>query len=244
MSDRGVRDRLTTATDAAAVTLAAVALAVFAVIAWLRTQRPAQIAPVDVRIHDAALTFAADQPWLTTASEALAFVGGAIAFAVAVSAIGWLAWTRRFGAALFVAACAGGGWLIARGAKAFFELPRPADTGTGSFPETTSFPSGHAMASVYVYVALALLTCLIVSRRAWPLLAAALLLAVAIGTSRVLLGYHWASDVAAGWALAGALVAICVAVSLRLTPSPEATVAEGPIDGQIRGPAEHDGPHG
>jgi undecaprenyl-diphosphatase len=65
--------------------------------------------------------------------------------------------------------------------------------------KTSSFPSGHATSSMVFFLALAL----VLGRgKHWHRLAVAgaILLSLAIGTSRVMLGVHWPSDVVGGWA--------------------------------------------
>lgn len=69
-----------------------------------------------------------------------------------------------------------------------------------------SFPSGHALGSAALYLSLALVAARMWRRaRAW-LLVAAVVISVAVATSRVLLGVHFPSDVVAGlilgWAIA------------------------------------------
>ena len=43
--------------------------------------------------------------------------------------------------------------------------------------------------------------------RSWVVSAAGLVVVVAVGVSRVYLGYHWMTDVLGGWAVGSALVA-------------------------------------
>ena len=64
-----------------------------------------------------------------------------------------------------------------------------------------SFPSGHAAGSAMVYLTLAALATQLTGHRRvrHAIVAIAVLLVGTIGVSRVYLGVHWPSDVAAGW---------------------------------------------
>jgi undecaprenyl-diphosphatase len=94
-------------------------------------------------------------------------------------------------------------------------------------PESdASFPSGHATDSAAVFITVAVVVAVFVLRR--PIaqllsLVAGASLAGAIGTSRLILGVHWPSDVLAGFALGvGISVAVTMTAGLsaRLTPPP------------------------
>jgi undecaprenyl-diphosphatase len=76
---------------------------------------------------------------------------------------------------------------------------------------TSSFPSGHATSSMIFYLTMALA---LTANTRWHRLAAAgaTLLSLAIGTSRVMLGVHWPSDVVGGWAFG----MLWVLITLRL----------------------------
>ena len=80
---------------------------------------------------------------------------------------------------------------------------------------TSSFPSGHATSSMIFYLTLAL--ALTVGTR-WHRAAAAgaVLLSLLIGTSRVMLGVHWPSDVIGGWAFGMLWVLLTLRLSERL----------------------------
>jgi membrane-associated phospholipid phosphatase len=105
------------------------------------------------------------------------------------------------------------GWLVVRGMKHWFQVPRPGlllsaiDPGlpTSEARRYNSFPSSHAMV-IFSFVATGL--ALLPRRWALPLLA----LAAMVGCSRVGIGAHWPVDVLAG-GLVGT-VAACLGIFL------------------------------
>ncbi len=92
--------------------------------------------------------------------------------------------------------------LINSALKDWFQAVRPALIPHLDPVTSYSFPSGHASGNMAFFGALALLF----RHRAMILLAAAMILA--IGISRVWLGVHWPSDVAAGWIAGAAWLAL------------------------------------
>lgn len=106
--------------------------------------------------------------------------------------------SRRLKAAMTIlAASAGGGalqYLLKVG------LPRPRPTGALLPADGSSFPSGHALATVALWGVLFFVWRATMQPRKVPWIAAALsALVIAIGLTRLLLGVHWFSDVLAGW---------------------------------------------
>ena len=98
--------------------------------------------------------------------------------------------------------------------KSIFERTRPVHDNGLAFADGWSFPSGHASGSVVAYGMLAyLLVRLLPARHApahLPIVAAAAALAFTIGSSRVFVQVHFASDVLAGFASGTAWLVVCI----------------------------------
>lgn len=120
---------------------------------------------------------------------------------------------RRHYAALVVVAVAGG-WILSPILKALFGRDRPRVV-EWRVPHAgqASFPSGHALMAMVLYVVLAYVIHRIANRTWVSVLAIvlALLLVMLIGITRVYLGVHYPSDVLAGYAVGFAWAMFCSA---------------------------------
>ena len=163
-------------------------------------------------LHDLA------SPALDRIMLAATFVGSNMVipplFVVAVS---WLMMRRKPREALFLVLASGGSLLLNETMKLFFQRPRP-QLAWATVPPDYSFPSGHTMNSLVFYVALAVVLWSVLGRRVGlASLAAAILLTLLIGVSRIYLGYHYLTDVAGGL-LAGFAWLLIVAAAFRAGP--------------------------
>jgi undecaprenyl-diphosphatase len=97
-----------------------------------------------------------------------------------------------------------GSGLLNLSVKFLFHRHRPTLWDSLSPELDFSFPSGHAMLSLTLSIAIAVL----VPQRHWRslFLFCGVMLAIAIGWSRLYLGVHYPSDILSGWALAIAWV--------------------------------------
>jgi membrane-associated phospholipid phosphatase len=141
-------------------------------------------------------------PRLTRIMFALTEIGSPRALAPAIPVIAALLWWRRRRNAAIV-------WLIATGGagvlvivlKLHFRRIRPDLPWVFVHEPSFSFPSGHSAFAVVVY-GMAIYICMRRLRRDWQralLLVAAGALIFGIGVSRIYLGAHYPSDVAAGY---------------------------------------------
>lgn len=138
---------------------------------------------------------------------------------------------RRRGNALFFAVAVGGAGLLNQGAKTFFQRSRP-DLWLSPAPapeHTYSFPSGHAMGSMALVAAVAVLAW--PTRWRWWAIFLGGIFTLLVGFSRVYLGVHFPSDVVAGWSasLAWVLGVSQAAYGHLVKPRPRSTpAAAGP----------------
>ncbi|MGA8851925.1 MAG: diacylglycerol kinase family protein [Aeromicrobium sp.] len=170
-------------------------LAVFALNQWW------PVGPIDEGVALRAFEFSVDRPrfvdLLNSAAVAFSTVGCIIGL------VGFLAhalWQRERRIGI---------WIVASGATALagnallklvFRRERPLTVGTLNDIGGYSFPSGHA-AGAGMFFTVAILVTIVLTGRGWRrriLIAIFSVLGLFVAASRVLLGVHWTSDVAAG----------------------------------------------
>ena len=133
------------------------------------------------------------------------------ALAIVVAIV--LIWRRRW---ILLAGWAGvftGGGILDWMLKQVIRRPRPAGAAAFLYGESFSFPSGHAMGSLFGYGMLAYLLVRFWARTAAQRLTIVLVtvvLVIAIGLSRLYLGVHYFSDVVAGYAAALVWLSACI----------------------------------
>ncbi|MGB9279517.1 MAG: phosphatase PAP2 family protein [Pseudonocardiaceae bacterium] len=196
----------------------AVCVVAFAVVLGLVAVHWPPLLTGDQAADSAAHVDVLAQPWLLAAARAATTAGSAlvvdvVAIVVALALL-IIRWWR--GAALVVVARLGE-LASTTAIKDLLARPRPVLLDPVDHAAGYSFPSGHAAGSAAVYGALVVLVLPRAAR--WTralLLAVGALLICAVDASRVLLGVHYPSDVAAGTALGLAWVGVAALLVTRI----------------------------
>jgi membrane-associated phospholipid phosphatase len=168
---------------------------------------------VDERI--AAALHSRAVPPATTVAQAVTMLGGVTVIAVvACVAAGFLAHRGLRQEAVLVVVAVVGAQACTGVLKSIFQRERPSFDDPVATAGYFSFPSGHALTSMAVYGAVALI---VAPRLRLPALRAACLagaglLVAAIGFTRLYLGVHYLSDVLAGWSLGLAWLLVAAAL--------------------------------
>lgn len=141
-------------------------------------------------------------PMLTQVMLGLSWIGSPYALVPAVAlAAGLLWWRGMKDDAVLVVAAALGGVALNEGMKLYFKRLRPDLPWALVHEHSFSFPSGHSVLAMVLYGVIVYKTQDKLRSR-WAkaaLVAGALLMVAGIGVSRVYLGVHYPSDVAAGY---------------------------------------------
>lgn len=138
---------------------------------------------------------------------------GTVVLMIAGIASMFLALSKHKYSALLLAVATAGGLALNMVLKIGFHRPRPEVVVWGTQAFSSSFPSGHAMSAAIVYSTVAYLAARLQKHLWLKLLTmmAALFMIVMICISRLYLGVHYPSDVAAGVTIGMAWAGFCMA---------------------------------
>jgi undecaprenyl-diphosphatase len=185
---------------------------------------------VDSRITERVVAHRTDA--LTSVAHGFSRVGStSVLVPLVVLSAGLLAWRRRFVLAGAVILSWGGSIGLYNVIKPVVDRPRPPPGIRMGIAAGASFPSGHATQSLATYVVFVVVVAAIWRRARWGAGVAAAVVILGVGWSRVYLGMHWATDVAAGWLVGGAWVALMVLLLGPVTALLAASRASPPSGG-------------
>jgi membrane-associated phospholipid phosphatase len=176
---------------------------------------------LDRRIYLAL--YAGHRPALLAIARVFTFLGEPTPLIGASAVVALLLWrTGRGRMGLVLLAVTLTGRILSEAQKYWIARPRPGLEPHLVVVKTSSFPSGHATSSMIFYLAFALV---LAGDSRWRSAAppAAIVLSLLIGTSRVMLGVHWPSDVIGGWAFGLLWVLLTLRRAERLLYSGTAT---------------------
>jgi undecaprenyl-diphosphatase len=148
---------------------------------------------------------ARSSPPLTATMRGVSLIGSEVCLVpLGVILVWWLVAAKRRRAAVVFAVAALGAEALDQIMKLLFNRPRPEPFFGLASPITHSFPSGHAMVSCCFFgVLAAILAAREPSRmKRMAIFAAAAIVVALMGFSRVYLGFHYPTDVLAGYAAA------------------------------------------
>lgn len=140
---------------------------------------------------------------------------------IVVSAL--LVMTRQWRWAVFLVVCSQSGALLSTTIKHTVGRERPPFGDFDPSQLTSSYPSGHSFAGITAWVAMGIIV-LYVLPRPWSTILAVvpIIIGIANGPSRLILGRHWVTDVLGAWLLAsGWLLIVWAAFLWFLAPRVE-----------------------
>jgi membrane-associated phospholipid phosphatase len=155
--------------------------------------------------------------WMTAVMRSLTWAGSSTVLILLILAVGGAPLVRRRDVRplLWLAAGLVGANLLFRIAKVLVAQPRPPAALHLVSASGYGFPSGHATSAIACWGMLAVVLCSGRSRRDALIGATfATLVVLLVGASRIYLGVHWWTDVAAGLALGGSWLCILCAAFL------------------------------
>jgi undecaprenyl-diphosphatase len=169
--------------------------------------------------------------WLTeSVTEVTALGSPTVLTMVLLSATGYLVLQHRYDAVVLVAIASAGGGALTVALKGLFGRGRPDVVPRLIHVNGLSFPSGHSMEALIIYLTLGALLARFTTRRRVRayVIANALSLTFLIGLTRICLGVHYPTDVLAGWSagLAWALLCWLIARYLQYRGAVEAPASQ------------------
>ncbi len=157
--------------------------------------------------------------WFEESVRDLTALGSPIVVGLVVAAVlGFLLIVQGHRAALLVVGSTVGGQILCLLLKGFFARPRPALVPGLTRAQLASFPSGHSMVAVVLYLTIGAILAESLPKKRLKLyiLSVAMVLAGLVGMSRIYLGVHYPTDVLAGWAAGLSWAMVCWLVAHRL----------------------------
>lgn len=157
--------------------------------------------------------------WFEESVRDLTALGSPIVVGLVVAVVlGFLLIVQGYRAALLVVGSTVGGQILCFLLKGFFARPRPALVSGLTRAQLASFPSGHSMVAVVLYLTIGAILAESMPRKRLKLyiLSVAMVLAGLVGMSRIYLGVHYPTDVLAGWAAGLSWAMVCWLVAHRL----------------------------
>jgi undecaprenyl-diphosphatase len=194
-------------------------IAGFAVLAALVPRKQVQAIDRAITVRLQAIR----HPWIERAMVFVSWFGFPPQSRVLPPAYAAALWVARFRLEAVFQLAAWGSALLSTIVKSFVRRRRPADGKDLRVVAAplggSSFPSGHVLTYVGVYGWMALMADLLIRPSIPRRLAVAALTALiaAVGPSRIYLGHHWPTDVAASYLLGSSYLAALVVAYRRLT---------------------------
>lgn len=148
--------------------------------------------------------------WFFEAARDVTALGSFTFLFLLVFVVASMLWTlNRRDTAGYVLLAIAGGTALSTGLKMIIDRPRPDLTGVVQV-FTSSFPSGHATMSAVTFLTLGACLAAATENRRLKTVAYvyAVLLTVMVGMSRIYLGVHYPTDVAAGWIVGASWAAL------------------------------------
>ncbi len=197
----------------------------------LLTEFHEQISDPWLRTADAAIANYLHQrstPWLTGFMFTLSVIGSwKVMFPVVALLFVWLLIRRSRGDGLILVAAVAGASIINILLKLLFQRPRPSPLWALAHETSFSFPSGHSVTAMAFYGTVAFLLWRRVESRVAraAIVITTILLILGTGASRVYLGVHYPSDVAAGFLVGATWVATVVLAARQLRSAKDPSVS-------------------